>query len=101
MDINFGSTSGRIAGCLERFSNSRALNGSKESGFYFHPSDDDLSPGTPAGKSHSAVVLSVYSNWRTAIEQNQNKRALTESLKGSFFLRKKLLGSNAFGVQLF
>jgi hypothetical protein len=56
-------------GCptLERFSNSRALNDSKESGFFFHPSDEDLSPGTPTGKSHSAVVLSVYSNWRTAI----------------------------------
>jgi hypothetical protein len=35
------------------------------------------------------------------LEQNQNKRALTKSLKGGFFLRKKPLGSIAFGVQIF
>jgi hypothetical protein len=40
-------------------------------------------------------------NSRPKLEQNQNKRALTKSLKGGFFLRKKPLGSNAFGVQLF
>jgi hypothetical protein len=51
----------------ERFSNSRALNNIEESGFYFHPSDEDLSLGTPVEKSHSAVVLSEYSNWRIAL----------------------------------
>jgi len=36
-----------------------------------------------------------------ALKQNQNKRALTKSLKSGFFLRKKPLSSLAFGVQLF
>ena len=36
----------------------------------------------------------------TVIERNQSKRALTKSRKGGFFLRKKPLGSLAFGVQL-
>jgi hypothetical protein len=37
-----------------------------ECGFYFHPTDEDLPPGTPRGKSHSAAVFSGCSNWRTA-----------------------------------
>jgi hypothetical protein len=32
------------------------------------------------------------------LEQNQSKRALDESLKGGFFLRKKPLGGCGFGV---
>ncbi len=37
-------------------------------------------------------------NW--ILERNQSKRALTKSLEGGFFLRKKPLGRLAFGVQL-
>ena len=29
---------------------------SLQGGFYFHPSDEDLPPGTPGWKSHSAGV---------------------------------------------
>ncbi len=32
---------------LQRFSNSRGVTGVVKGGFYFHPSDEDLSPGTP------------------------------------------------------
>jgi hypothetical protein len=67
---------------LERFSNSRTLTNPVQGGFYFHPSDEDLSPhpseqksltgdpvspGPRRGKSHSAAVVSVYSYWKTAI----------------------------------
>ena len=52
----------------ERFSNSRTLNKIEKGGFIFHPSNEDLSPGTPDGKSHWAVVLSENSYWRTAIK---------------------------------
>ena len=34
------------------------------------------------------------------LERNQSKRAPTRSCEGGFFLRKKPLGSIAFGVQL-
>jgi hypothetical protein len=37
--------------CLERFSNSRTLTNFVQGGFYFHPSDEDLSPGTPEEKA--------------------------------------------------
>jgi hypothetical protein len=36
----------------------------------------------------------------TTLERNQSKRALTKSIEGVFFLRKKPLGGLAFGVQL-
>ena len=35
----------------ERFSNTRTLNKIEKGGFYFHPSDEDLSPDTPDGKA--------------------------------------------------
>jgi hypothetical protein len=35
---------------LERFHNSRAIAGIEQDGFYFHPSDEDLSLGTPVRK---------------------------------------------------
>jgi hypothetical protein len=38
-----------------------------QGGFYFHPSDEDLSLGTPEGKSHLAVVVSGYCNCGTAV----------------------------------
>ena len=37
-------------------------------GFFFHPSDEDQSLGTPGGKSHLRAVLPVYSNSETATE---------------------------------
>ena len=38
-----------------------------QSGFYFHPCDEDLSQGPRRGKSHLNGVLSVYSNSENAI----------------------------------
>ena len=38
-----------------------------EGGFYFHPSDEDLSSGTPERKKPPERVLSVYSNSENAI----------------------------------
>src|ERR1035437_3088545 len=35
---------------LERFSSSRGVSGTVQGGFYFHPSDEDLSLGTPERK---------------------------------------------------
>ena len=52
---------------LERFSNTYVLTDSIEGGFYFHPSDEDLSLGTPLRKKPLCGVVSVYCNWRTAI----------------------------------
>jgi hypothetical protein len=46
---------------LEQNQNKRALTKSLKGGFYFHPSDNDPSLGTPAGKSHLAALLSGYS----------------------------------------
>ena len=36
-----------------------------QSGFSFHPNDEDLSPGAPERKKPSAVVVSVYRDGRT------------------------------------
>ena len=36
---------------LERFHNERAMSGIVQGGIFFHPSDEDLSPGTPAEKN--------------------------------------------------
>ncbi len=36
-------------------------------GFFFHPSDQDPSPGTPVMKKPLECVLSVYSNSETAV----------------------------------
>ena len=36
-------------------------------GFYFHPSDQDQSPVTPAMKKPLECVLSTYSNSETAV----------------------------------
>jgi hypothetical protein len=36
-------------------------------GFSFHPSDEDLSPSTPAMKKPLECVLSAYSNSETAV----------------------------------
>jgi len=41
--------------------NKRALTKSLKGGFFFHPSDEDLSLGAPDGKSHLAASLSGYS----------------------------------------
>jgi hypothetical protein len=65
-------------------------------GFFFHPSDEDLSPGTPAGKSHSAVVLSVYSNWRTAITQNWVPQVRISDL-GEYEAQSSEAGFQKFG----
>jgi len=46
---------------LEQNQNNRALTKSLKGGFFLHPSDEDLSPGTPAGKSQLAASLSGYS----------------------------------------
>jgi hypothetical protein len=48
-------------GLLEQNQNQCALTKRLKGGFFFHPSDEDLSPGTPAGKSHLAASLSGYS----------------------------------------
>jgi hypothetical protein len=45
---------------LEQNQNKLALTKSLKGGFYFHPSDNDSSLGTPAGKSHLAASLSGY-----------------------------------------
>jgi hypothetical protein len=60
--------------------------GSVQGGFFFHPCDEELSyhpseqksltgdpmsPGTPDGKKPLDIVLSVYSNWRTAVEKQE------------------------------
>jgi len=43
----------------------------------YHPSEqksltgDPMSPGTPDGKKPLDIVLSVYSNWRTAVEKQE------------------------------
>ena len=52
---------------LERFSNSRAPASQVKGGFYFHPGDEGLSPGTPERKKPLSVVLPEYSYWRTAL----------------------------------
>ncbi len=52
---------------LERNQSKRVLTKSLEGGFYFHPTDEDLSVGTPAGKSHLAGLLSGYSYSGSAI----------------------------------
>jgi hypothetical protein len=52
---------------LEQNQRKRALTKSREGGFYFHPSDEDLLLGTPAGKSHLAALLSGYSYSDSAI----------------------------------
>ena len=49
---------------LGRFPNLRGLFDAVEGGIFFHPSDEDLSPGTPAGKCHSTVTVSVYTKIR-------------------------------------
>jgi hypothetical protein len=36
-------------------------------GFYFHPTDEDLSAGTPVRKKPLSMVLSVYINSENAI----------------------------------
>jgi hypothetical protein len=36
-------------------------------GFYFHPGDVDLSPGTPERKKPLSIVLPEYSYWRTTV----------------------------------
>jgi hypothetical protein len=36
-------------------------------GFYFHPTDKDLSAGTPERKKPLGLVLSVYTNSENAI----------------------------------
>ena len=41
---------------------------SVQSGFYFHPCDEDLSQGTPERKNHLKGVLSVYPNSENTIE---------------------------------
>ena len=41
--------------CLERFSNSRGVTSVVQSGFCFHPCDEDLSPGTPERKKPPKV----------------------------------------------
>jgi hypothetical protein len=51
---------------LDQFSNSRKLDDSVQSGFYFHPSDEDLSLGTPVEKSHLRAAVSVCIHWKTA-----------------------------------
>jgi hypothetical protein len=33
-----------------------------QGGFYFHPSDEDLSPGTPERKNPLELALPVYGN---------------------------------------
>jgi len=38
-----------------------------QGGFFFHPSDEDLSLGTPDMKKPLECVLSVYTNSETAI----------------------------------
>src|ERR1035437_4600321 len=38
------------AACLERFSSSRGVSSAVQGGFYFHPSDENLSLGTPERK---------------------------------------------------
>ena len=45
----------------------------------------------------SFTVQSLMKCW--ALERNQSKHALTEIVKGGFFLRKNPLGDVAFGVQ--
>jgi hypothetical protein len=38
-----------------------------EGGFYFHPSDEDLSPGTPERKKPLSIQVSVKSRSENAI----------------------------------
>jgi len=64
-------------GQQERFPNSRGLFDAAEGGIFFHPSDEDLSPGTPAGKCHSTGTVSVYTNSGTAVTSIPGISALT------------------------
>ena len=46
---------------LERNQSKRALAESVRCGFYFHPGDEDLSPGTPERKKPLGGIASRYS----------------------------------------
>ena len=75
---DMGSELKRVLGVdLERFPNSRGLFDAAEGGIFFHPSDEDLSPGTPAGKCHSTGTVSVYTNSGTAVTSIPGISALT------------------------
>ena len=43
-------------------------------GFFFHPSDEDLSPGTPERKKPLECVLSVYTNSDNALTRNRGNQ---------------------------
>jgi hypothetical protein len=52
---------------LERFQNSRARGRPVKGGVYFHPTDEDLSVGTPDRKTPLGIQAPGYSNSGTAI----------------------------------
>jgi len=56
---------------LERLSNRYNPTGFLEGGFYFHPSDEDLSLGTPLRKKPLGSMDSVYSHSENAIAGDQ------------------------------
>jgi hypothetical protein len=56
---------------LERFSNSREVSGNVQGGFFLE-------------KSHSEVVLSLYTNWRAALEDGKRKPWKRWKTKGVF-----------------
>ena len=56
-----------LASLLERFSNPYALSNSVKGGFYFHPSDKDLSLGARLRKKPLNGLFSKYTHWRTAL----------------------------------
>jgi hypothetical protein len=52
---------------LEHFYFTVDITSSIEGGFYFHPSDEDLSPGTPERKKPLSVQVSVKSRSENAV----------------------------------
>jgi hypothetical protein len=69
---------------LEQFSNSYALASFVKCGFYFHPSDGDLSLGARLRKKSLNGLFSEHTYWRTAIASRDlgSTRAIEKSRDG-------------------
>jgi hypothetical protein len=57
--------------------------------FYFHPTDEDLSAGTPLGKKALSFCALLYTNWRIAINRPESNVGEGECLsrQGAGLLR--------------